>query len=261
MVNFSFSLLSLEYYLLILVRIASFVAVAPFFGLNAVPTRVKIGLSATIAMIVFQLLPDPNLSYDGMISYGLIVLKEAATGLMIGAAANMCTYIVSFAGHIIDMQIGLSMAQQYNPMTRAQESITGNFYNYAVLLLLLTSNMYHYIIQAIVDSFTLVPVNGQIFQWEYLVRSMITFVTELFSIGFRISLPIFACMMAFDCVLGIMAKVAPQMNMFAVGIQIKLLMGYSVIMLSVVLLPRVAEIIGEEMKLMMRMMVKGLYAG
>ena len=62
MVNFSFSLLSLEYYLLILVRIASFVAVAPFFGLNAVPTRVKIGLSATIAMIVFQLLPDPNFS-------------------------------------------------------------------------------------------------------------------------------------------------------------------------------------------------------
>ena len=122
-------------------------------------------------------------------------------------------------------------------------------------------SMYHYIIQAIVDSFSLVPVNGQIFQWEYLVRSMITFVTELFSIGFRIALPIFACMMAFDCVLGIMAKVAPQMNMFAVGIQIKLLMGYGVIMISIVLLPRAAEMIGEEMKLMMRMMVKGLYAG
>ena len=68
-------------------------------------------------------------------------------------------------------------------------------------------------------------------------------------------------MMAFDCVLGIMAKVAPQMNMFAVGIQIKLLMGYGVIMISIVLLPRAAEMIGEEMKLMMRMMVKGLYAG
>lgn len=258
MINYTFSLLTFEYYLLVLVRIASFVAVAPFFGLNSVPTRVKVGFSAVFAILVAQAVPG-EVIYEGMLEYGVIAIKEAITGLSLGMMANACTYIIGFAGRMIDMEVGLAMAQEYNPMTRTQESITGNMYYYSIMLLLLISDLYHYIIKAVADSFTLIPVNAQIFQWEYLANTMVTLVTDMLIIGFRIMLPVFACCMVMNCILGIMAKVAPQMNMFAVGIQIKIFVGYAVLVVTVLLLPKAAAMIGEEIKLMLRMVVKGMY--
>lgn len=258
MINYTFSLLTFEYYLLVLVRIASFVAVAPFFGFNSVPTRLKVGFSAVLAILVAQVMPG-ELVYEGMLEYGIIAVKEALTGLLLGMVANACTYIIGFAGHMIDMEVGLSMAQEYNPLTRTQESISGNMYYYSIMLLLLISDLYHYIIKAVADSFTLIPVNTQIFQWEYLANSMVRLVTDMLIIGFRIMLPVFACCMIMNCILGIMAKVAPQMNMFAVGIQIKILFGYAILVVTVILLPRAAALIGDEVRLMLRMVVKGIY--
>lgn len=258
MMNYTFSLLTFEYYLLVLVRIASFVAVAPFFGLSSVPTRVKAGFSAVVAILIAQAVPG-QVTYDGMLEYGIIVAKEALTGLFIGMAANCCTYIIGFAGQLMDMQIGLSMAQEYNPLTRTQESVTGNLYYYSIMLLLLISDLYHYIIKAIADTYTLIPVNAQLFQWEYLVNGMVRFITDMLVIGFRITLPVFACCMIMNCILGIMAKVAPQMNMFSVGIQLKIFAGFAVLIVTVFLLPRAATLIGDEIKTMLRVMVKGMY--
>lgn len=258
MINYTFSLLTFEYYLLVLVRIASFVAVAPFFGLSSVPTRVKAGFSAVLAILIAQAVPG-QVTYDGMLEYGIIVAKEALTGLFIGMAANCCTYIIGFAGQLMDMQIGLSMAQEYNPLTRTQESVTGNLYYYSIMLLLLISDLYHYIIKAIADTYTLIPVNAQVFQWEYLVNGMVRFITDMLVIGFRITLPVFACCMIMNCILGIMAKVAPQMNMFSVGIQLKIFAGFAVLIVTVFLLPRAATLIGDEIKTMLRVMVKGMY--
>lgn len=258
MINYTFSLLTFEYYLLVLVRIASFVAVAPFFGLSSVPTRVKAGFSAVVAVLIAQAMPG-QVTYDGMLEYGIIVAKEALTGLFIGMAANCCTYIIGFAGQLMDMQIGLSMAQEYNPLTRTQESVTGNLYYYSIMLLLLISDLYHYIIKAIADTYTLIPVNAQVFQWEYLVNGMVRFITDMLVIGFRITLPVFACCMIMNCILGIMAKVAPQMNMFSVGIQLKIFAGFAVLIVTVFLLPRAATLIGDEIKTMLRVMVKGMY--
>lgn len=258
MINYTFSLLTFEYYLLVLVRIASFVAVAPFFGLSSVPTRVKAGFSAVVAILIAQAMPG-QVTYDGMLEYGMIVAKEALTGLFIGMAANCCTYIIGFAGQLMDMQIGLSMAQEYNPLTRTQESVTGNLYYYSIMLLLLISDLYHYIIKAIADTYTLIPVNTQVFQWEYLVNGMVRFITDMLVIGFRITLPVFACCMIMNCILGIMAKVAPQMNMFSVGIQLKIFAGFAVLIVTVFLLPRAATLIGDEIKTMLRVMVKGMY--
>lgn len=258
MINYTFSLLTFEYYLLVLVRIASFVAVAPFFGLNSVPRRVKTGFSALFAILIAQSVPG-EVVYSGMLEYAVIVVKEAITGLTMGLSANACTYIIGFAGHMIDMEVGLSMAQEFNPLTRTQESITGNMYYYAIMLILLISDLYRYLVRALADSFTLIPVNAQLFQWEYLADSFVTLVMDMLIVGFRIMLPVFACCMVVNCILGIMAKVAPQMNMFAVGIQIKVFAGYAVLVVTVLLLPRAAAMIGDQVKLMLRMVVKGMY--
>ena len=206
-------------------------------------------------------LPEQNLTYTGVMEYGVIVLKEGITGLLIGYSANICNSIVLFAGSLIDMQIGFSMAQEYNPMTQMTESITGSTYNYLTMLVLIATNMFHYVIRAVCESYQLIPVNQQVFQWDYLLEGLISYMSSLIILGFRITLPVFACTMVVNCVLGIMAKVSPQMNMFAVGMQLKVLIGLVVLYLAISLIGGVAGSVAQEMKRLVVYMIKGMYTG
>lgn len=261
MVNYSFSLITLEYFLLIFVRISCFVYIAPFFGMANTPGRVKIGLSFFVSLILYQVLPKESLAYAGVAGYSIIVLKEGITGLLIGYAANICNSIILLAGTLIDMDIGFSMATEYNPEMKTQASVSGNLYNYLVLLLLIVTNMHHYILRSFISSYELIPINKQIFQWDKLMTGMLEFMVDSFVIAFRIILPVFACIMILNCILGIMAKVSPQMNMFAVGMQLKVLFGLVIMFVTIVLLTGAADFIFEEMKRMMVNMIEGMYTG
>ena len=260
MFSATYSLQTFEYFLLILVRISACVFVAPYFNIRGVPARTKIGMAGCIAILLTGVLPDQNLAYTGIMEYGVIVVREGITGLLIGYSASICNSIVLFAGTLIDMQIGLSMAQEFNPMTQMTESITGSMYNYMTMLVLLATNMYHYVIRAVCDSYQLLPINQQVFQWEYLLEGITSYMSALIMLGFRITLPVFACSMVVNCVLGIMAKVSPQMNMFAVGIQMKVLVGLVIIYLAMSLISGVAGSVSQEMKRLVVYMIKGMYA-
>ena len=88
---------------------------------------------------------------------------------------------------------------------------------------------------------------------------MIVYMRNLFVLGFRIMLPVFAVMLTMNVILGIMAKVAPQMNMFSVGVQIKILVAFAVMYLMVFLFPEVVDMITEQMKLNLRNVAGGLH--
>ena len=260
MINYTFSLDTFEYFLMILVRVATFVSIAPFFGMNNTPNRVKVGFSAFVAIILFQVLqPKEALEYSGVIEFAIIVLKEGITGLLIGFAANICNSIIVFSGKVIDMEIGLAMAQMYDPTTKSPSGLTGTMYNYFIMLLLVSTDMHHYILRALVDTFQIIPINGAVFDWDHLMGSMTMYITDLMVIGFRIVLPIFATSMILNCILGIMAKVAPQMNMFAVGMQLKILIGFSIMFLTIILLPDISNFIFREMRKMIVSVIEGMY--
>ena len=259
MVNFTFTLDNFEYFLLILVRITCFVYVAPLLGQTGIPNQVKIGLSFFTSILLYSVVARPEFSYESVVGYAVVVLKEGITGLLIGFAANICNSIVLFAGTVIDMDIGLSMASEFNPDMGTEVTLTGNFYYYLVMILMITSNFHTYLIQAIADSFSVIPIAGQVFDWDHMLNTIVRYMGDIFVIGFRIFLPFCACIMILNCVLGIMAKVAPQMNMFSVGMQLKVLVGFMVIFLTVFLLPDVANMILKEIKTMVRLIAEGMY--
>lgn len=259
MIEYTFSLETFEIFLLILVRVSCFMYLAPFYGTRNVPARLKIGLSFFVSILIFGFVDQSYVEYTGIIGYAVIVLKEGITGLLIGLAANVCNSIILFAGNIIDMDIGLAMAMEFDPINNSQVTITGNLYNYFILLMLVATNMHHFILNAFVDAFTVIPINGQAFDWSSLVSSMTRYMGDMFVIAFRIVLPVFACIMILNCILGIMAKVSPQMNMFAVGMQLKVLVGLLVLLLTINLLPSIANFIFEEMKRLMVLFIEGMY--
>lgn len=259
MLSYSFTLENFEYWLLILVRITCFVYIAPFFGQSGIPNQLKIGFSVFISFLLYNVVDRPVLDYESVVGYAVVVVSEAITGLLIGFAANICKYIIMYAGSIIDMDIGLSMATEFNPDMGSEVTLTGNLYYYLVLLLLTTSNMQSYLIRAITDTFSVIPIGNTMFEWEFLLRSMVRYMGDLLVLGFRIFLPFFACIMILNCILGVMAKVAPQMNMFAVGMQLKVLVGFVVLFLTFYLLPSVADMIFEEIKTMVVLFAEGMY--
>ena len=259
MINYSFSIFDLEYFLLILTRVSCFIFIAPFFSLRNTPNNVKIGLSFFSSLLLYQsLTPAPAVVYSTVLEYAIIIIKEAMTGLLLGFGVTICSSIVSFAGSVADMETGLSMATLMDPTTRDNSSITGVLYQYALMLMMIATGMYTYLFGALADSFTLIPVNGAIFRGDSLANTMLRFLTDYVVIGFRIVLPIFCVMLLLNAVLGILAKVAPQMNMFAVGMQLKVLVGLSVIFFTASMLPGAADFVFREMREVIVSFVEGM---
>lgn len=236
-----------------------FVSLAPFYGMKGVPNQVKIGLSFFVAVLLFPVTqPHEALPYDTVWGYFVIVAKEALTGLFIGFGVSICSSIVTFAGRIIDMETGLSMANLMDPTTKEMSSMTGVIYQYAVTLILMISGMHRYLLQALAETFILIPVNGAVLHTDKLMETMLVFLKDYITIGFRICLPVFAVMLLLNAVMGIMAKVAPQMNMFAVGLQLKVLVGLCVLFITIGMLPGIADFIYTEMKTMMASFVESM---
>lgn len=252
-----FTIQNLEHFMLILVRISAFIVIAPFFGMTNTPMRLKTGLSVFIAFLLYQVMGDTQIHYETSFQYGILVAKEALVGLLVGYFANICNAILNFAGQMIDMEIGFSMVNILDPVSMIQTTVTGNFYSYLVMLMLIMTNMHHYILLALVDTYKVIPIGTMTLKPDmYLI--MLQFMVDYFIIGFRIVLPIFASSMLINIILGIMAKIAPQMNMFVVGMQIKILSGLIVIFIMIGLLPNISDFIFTEMDKMMKLVIHSM---
>lgn len=260
MIEYGFSLYDLEYFLLIFVRVTCFVFVAPFFSMDGAPRQVRIGLSFFTALLLYETITPSELpiTYNTVTGYAVIVMKEAITGLLIGLGASMCSAIVNFAGSVADMETGLSMATLMDPTTKQSTSISGVLYQYIIMMMLIASGMYRYLFGALADTFVLIPINGAVFHTDKLIQSVVSFMTQYIVIGFRIVLPVFCVMLILNAVLGVLAKVSPQMNMFAVGIQLKIWIGLAVLFFTARMLPSAANFIFDQMKKMTVSFVEGM---
>ena len=244
----TFTLEHLEFYLLILMRVSGFIMTAPFFSYSSVPMRIRAAMSVFMSLVVIQVTPVVDLTYSGVFGYSALVLKESMIGVVLGLMCSMCFYIINLAGQLMDMEMGLSMANMFDPMVNMQFSVTGSLYNYLLMLMLVVTNMHYYIIRAIVDSFSYFNVGKAVFDTVSLKNIVVDFIANYFIIAVRIVMPVFCCMLLINVVLGVLAKAAPQMNMFVVGMQIKVLAGLAVLVIVIQSFPMVSDYIFGEMK-------------
>lgn len=252
----TFSINGFDAFLLILVRISAFIIVAPFFSVTNVPRRVKAGFSFLLAIIIFQVI-DVDIEYSTVFGFAALIVKEALTGLIIGFFANLSYYIINFAGQLMDMEIGFSMVNIFDPIANVQTTITSNLYSYSIMLMLFVTDMHLYIIKAFTDTYSIIAV-GQSDINPNLYLLMVDFMKNYFIIGFRIVLPVFAAMLIVNTILAILAKVAPQMNMFVIGFQLKIMTGLLILFLLTKFLPTVSGFIFNEMIDMMKAAIYAL---
>lgn len=256
-VNTGITVKDLEHFLMILIRLTSFFYMAPFFGMSSTPNRVKVGLGVFVSFLLFQTISFEFPVYSNLYEYTFIILKESAIGILIGFSAYVCNTIILFAGRMIDMEIGLSMATVFDYNTKTQASISGALYNNFILMMLVVTDMHHFLLRAVADTFKLIPIGG-IRVGGQLYDTMVGFLSQYIIVGFRIILPIFAVTLIVNVILALLAKVAPQMNMFVIGIQLKLLIGLVIIFLLIGILPTMSELIFEEMRKTVIAVIKGM---
>jgi len=229
----------LAFFLLVLARLSAFFVVGPLFSLPNIPGLVKIGLSFAMAVIIFPTLNADAVVYptDGW-QYIFALVREVLVGLALGYTASLVLNALIFAGSLIDMQIGFFMSLIFDPVAGAMAGIISRFLHLLGLAVLLAVNGHHMIIAALARSFTVVPVNTAQVSGDAAMY-MIKVFSQMVAIGVQIAAPLIAVMLVIDVTLGLLARTAPQMNVFMLGFPIKIICGMVTLSVLVPVLVRI----------------------
>ena len=151
------------------------------------------------------------------------------------------------------------MVSNFDQTFNTETTITAEFYSMLVMIVMLVSNMHYFILSALSDSFDLIPLGMVTIDSGIVYDTMISYMVNYFIIALRISFPILIVIMLLNMVLGILAKTAPQMNMFVIGIQLKIFCGFAVLMIIISFTPGVVDFIYTEMKDIVYDIMKAFY--
>jgi len=231
-------------FLLIFCRITSFFVVAPVFSTRGVPAAFKVGLGFFVSLLVY-LLYGFGESVDTDAGYILLIFREVFAGLLLGFVAYLFFTVVQTAGAFIDLQMGFGMANIIDPMTGASSPMMGNFKFMLLILIFLSMNGHHYMLSALMRSYDWIPLDNGLFAGmadggiaEFLTRAF----AQTFILALQMSAPLVVAMFLTDVGLGFLARTAPQYNVFVIGIPIKIVVGFLIL---IILMPGFTALFGQ----------------
>jgi flagellar biosynthetic protein FliR len=208
------------------------VMMAPVFGARGVPNLVKLGLTLAFSVVLYPVVVSMavQIPSDTFLYIGLIV-KEVIVGLVIGLVISLLTSVMQVAGELIDYQIGFTLGNTLDPINGMQSPMTGNLLMILTTMILLAINAHHYIIAAMVKSYSYIPINSAILPSG--VTFYIQIVGQVISLGAQIAMPIFGALFLADVGVGILSKTVPQLNIFSVIFPIKVIFGLMLLLLTI----------------------------
>ena len=231
----SFSSAQLDAWLAIfmfpLARILALLVTAPVFNNAGLPTQTRLVIGLAIGFALAPALPPmppiPPGSWLGII----VLAQQMLIGVVLGFTLRITFSAVDMAGELIGLQMGLSFATFYDPQTSAQTPVVSEFLGLLMLLLFLAMNGHLLTLSVLVESFKLLPVSATPFAAPGLA-ALLSWSATLFSAGLMLALPLIAALLIANLALGVLARVAPALNIFAVGFPVTIIAGFSVLLLS-----------------------------
>lgn len=205
-------------------RVIAVFTAAPVFSSRAIPVRAKIALAFFVALAAQASLPDmPVIGFNDPQALGVAV-QQVGVGLAIGFAVRVVFSAVELAGEVVGFQMGLNFAAFFDPSIGAQSSAVARFFGQMTSLLFLAMNGHLMVLFAIIRSYQSFPVD-QNFLESLAHMKLQRLGADLFASALWIALPMVGMLMFVNLALGIVSRVAPQMNIFAVGFPITLVVG------------------------------------
>lgn len=205
-------------------RILAVFTSAPVLSLRAFPMRARVALALLIAVAAQASLPaQPVISLNGPEAWGAVV-QQVGIGLALGFVVRLVFAAFEMAGDVVGFQMGLNFASFFDPTLNNQASATARFFGYMASLLFVVLNGHLLVIMAVVRSFEAFPVNQNFLEALSLMK-LYSLGGDLFASGLWIAMPILGMLMFTNLALGIISRVSPQMNIFAVGFPLTLGVG------------------------------------
>lgn len=219
-------------FLLVVARLSGLFLLAPVFSSPMIPVQIKVlallGLALAMTPIVAA---DPTQVPTEAFAVMLALVKETIIGLALGFAVAIVFAAIQVAASMIDTSIGFAMANVIDPLSNSQASVFGSFYSMVATLAFLAVNGHHWMIEGFVRSFKLVSIS-QMPQFDKILQGTQDIFFQLFMMAFQIAAPVLVTLLLVDVVLGIVARVVPQMNVFFVGIPLKIGIGMLAIIIA-----------------------------
>ncbi len=205
-------------------RVLAMFTAAPIFSMRAIPLRLKIALAFLVAVCAQAALPDqPVVAIDSSAAWGAIV-QQVGVGLSIGFAVRLVFVAIELAGEVIGLQMGLNYASFFDPSSNSQRGALTSFYSNIALWLFVVVNGHLMVLMAVLKSFQAFPVDGNFMQAVARMRLQ-DLGAGLFSSALWIALPLVALLLFVNLTMGIISRVAPQTNIYAVGFPVTITVG------------------------------------
>jgi flagellar biosynthesis protein FliR len=207
-----------------LVRVLALFSTAPVLSHRAIPVRVKIGLALLVALILVPQVQSPPIDGAfsgagiGLLAYNILI------GALIGFTVRLVFAALELTGEIIGLQMGLSFAGYFNPASGQTQNAVGSYLSLLAVLMFVAIDGHLWLLAAIAESFRQFPVEGPVrLPQDFL--SLAKMGSGMFALGLAIALPFIAVALLVNIVLGVLARVAPQLNIFAVGFPLTIMVG------------------------------------
>jgi flagellar biosynthetic protein FliR len=218
-------------YLWPLIRIAALFSIAPVLGAHFVPVRVRLGLAVLITLLVAPLIP-PTPVVDPLSAEGaLITLQQVIIGLAAGLVLRLVFAALELGGQIVATQMGLGFAALMDPQNGVQAPLISVFYNLIATLIFLSLDGHLVLLRLLIESFHTLPIatTGLLPSdlWQ-----LVNWAGQMFTGAVVIALPLISALTIVNLAFGVMTRAAPQLNLFAVGFPISLILGLILLLLS-----------------------------
>ncbi|HZK42818.1 MAG TPA: flagellar biosynthetic protein FliR [Syntrophomonadaceae bacterium] len=214
-----------ETFLLIFGRVTGLFLSAPIFASKQIPGRIKVLVIVILAGSLAFFVP---VQYGAEITNPLHFLAAIIVEIFIGYTIGFVVYIlfgaIQLAGQLMDMQMGFGIVNVVDPQTGTQIPLLGNLTQTIALLLYLSVNGHHYLLQALAQSYKVIPVLGFNINTSF-TKLLIEITAYMFIIAIKIAAPIIIAVLTTDIAMGFIARTVPQMNVFIVGLPLKILVG------------------------------------
>ncbi len=220
-------------FLLAFFRIAALASVAPILGSSSVPAQLKVFFALFMTITILPLIKvDDSLSSLNLLGMVPLTLKEVVIGLFLGFNAKFIFESFQFAGRLISTQMGLGMANLVDPDNGQPVTPFGNIYSFMAIVFFLSLNGHHFMISALYKSFELAPVHSLSVLHPAAKFKMMTMFNDVFSIGVKLAAPVMVTLFLIEVCMAIMARVVPRMNIFFIGLPVRLGIGMLVVISS-----------------------------
>ncbi len=215
-----------------LVRVLALFSVAPLLSHRAVPLRIKLGLAVAATVVLVPSVPSPPIT-DVLSGAGMALLvHNILVGVMLGFTVRLVFAALELAGELIGLQMGLSFAGFFNPASGQMQNAVASFMALLALLMFIAIDGHLMLLHALAESFRAFPLTGAgSGELPMSLADLARSGSHMFAIALSLSLPFLAVMLLTNIVLGVLARVAPQLNIFAVGFPLTILVGLSTLLL------------------------------